>query len=174
MKLPFQNTYWVVEGKFMAGMYPGGFSETAILNRMRDLADHGIRSIVNLTDPDEEMDYFTTIYSEFCERFEEIYCKEMGHVRYIIRDMDIPDIELMKDILDKIDQEIESGKPVYLHCIGGTGRTGTVVGCYLLRHNMVAGDKVFEKIHLLRGDGKESPETEEQRRFVLNWGEGKM
>ena len=171
MKLPFQNTYWVIEGKLMAGMYPGGFSETSILNRLQGLSDHGIRSMINLTDPEEEINYFTTIYSELCERFEEIYCRDLRHSRFIIKDMDIPSIELMKIILDKIDENIEQGHPVYLHCIGGTGRTGTVVGCYMLRHKIISKDKVFEKIHILRGDGKESPETEEQRQFVLNWDE---
>ena len=169
MKLPFENTYWVVEGKLLAGMYPGGFSDTNILNRMKKLSDLGIKSIINLTDEDEEINYFTMIYSNKCEKSEEIYCRELLHTRFRIKDMDIPSKELMKDILDKIDEDISNGHPIYLHCIGGTGRTGTVVGCYMIRHNIVGKNEVFEKIHLLRGDGKESPETEEQRQFVLNW-----
>ncbi|MDA3886422.1 MAG: dual specificity protein phosphatase family protein [Candidatus Delongbacteria bacterium] len=169
MKLPFQNTYWVIEGKLMAGMYPGGFSEASILHRMQDLSELGIKSIINLTDVEEEINYFTMIYSDQCERFEEIYCRELLHTRYKVKDMDIPSRELMENILDKIDEDITNGHPVYLHCIGGTGRTGTVVGCYLLRHKMVTKEEVFEKILLLRGDGKESPETEEQRQFILNW-----
>jgi len=171
MKLPFQNTYWVIEGKLMAGMYPGGFSETSILNRMQDLTDLGIKSLINLTDSEEEINYFTIIYNKFCERFEEIYCKDLFHTRFKIKDMDIPTKDLMKQILDKIDENIANNHPVYLHCIGGIGRTGTVVGCYMFRHNMVSKDNVFDKIQLLRGDGKESPETEKQRQFVLNWDE---
>ena len=109
------------------------------------------------------------IYNDKCERFEEIYCRELLHTRFKIKDMDIPSKDLMTKILDKIDEDIANGHPVYLHCIGGIGRTGTVIGCYMLRHNLVSKDEVFEKIYLLRGDGKESPETEEQRQFVLNW-----
>ncbi|MBN2789235.1 MAG: dual specificity protein phosphatase family protein [Candidatus Delongbacteria bacterium] len=171
MKLPFQNTYWVIEGKLMAGMYPGGFNAASILNRMLSLSDLGIRSMINLTEADEEINYFTTIYSEYCEKFEDIHCNNLKHTRYIIKDMGIPDKDLMKKILDKIDKDLKQDTPVYLHCIGGTGRTGTVVGCYMLRHKMATKENVFEKIHLLRGDGKESPETEEQRQFVLNWDE---
>lgn len=155
----------------MAGMYPGGFSDTSILNRMQELSDLGIRSLINLTDPEEEINYFTIIYNNYCERFQEIYCKELVHTRFKIKDMDIPTKDLMRKILDKIDKDIQKSHPVYVHCIGGTGRTGTVIGCYLLRHKLVNKNEVFEKIHLLRGDGKESPETEEQRQFVLNWDE---
>lgn len=171
MKLPFHNTYWVIEGKLMAGMYPGGFSDSSILERMLSLTELGTKSIINLTDEEEEINYFTMIYSDKCERFEEIYCKELKHTRFKIKDMDIPTKNLMKKILDKIDEDIGDGHSVYLHCIGGTGRTGTVVGCYMLRHNLVSKKEVFEKIHLLRGDGKESPETKEQRQFVLDWDE---
>ena len=171
MKLPFQNTYWVIEGKLMAGMYPGGFSDESILQRMQSLSSLGVKSIVNLTEEEEEINYYTMTYSDKCERFEEIYCRELLHTRFKIKDMDTPTKDLMKKILDKIDEDLENDHPVYLHCIGGTGRTGTVVGCYMLKHKMAAKDEVFEKIHLLRGDGKESPETEEQRQFVLNWDE---
>ena len=172
MKLPFQNTYWVIEGKLMAGMYPGGFSDASILHRMQSLSELGIKSIINLTDEEEEINYFTMIYNDKCKRFEEIYCRKLLHTRFKIKDMDIPSKELMVKILDKIDEDISNGHPVFLHCIGGTGRTGTVIGCYMLRHNLVTKDEVFKKIHLLRGDGKESPEPDEQRQFVLNWDEG--
>ena len=169
MKLPFQNTYWVIEGKLLAGMYPGGFSDASILHRIQNLSELGIKSIINLTDEEEEINYFTLKYSNFLERYGDISGKKMEHTRFEIKDMDIPTKELMNNILDKIDENIGQGHPVYLHCIGGTGRTGTVIGCYMLRHKLVSKDKVFEKIHLLRGDGKESPETKEQRRFVLDW-----
>ena len=49
------------------------------------------------------------------------------------------------------------------------GRTGIVVGCYLIRHGLIEKVDVFEKIKLLRGDGKDIPITEEQNQFVLSW-----
>lgn len=169
MRLPFQNTYWVIEDKFMAGMYPGGFTEIAVLDRMLSLANHGIKTVVNLTHRDEEINYFSNSYSDECMKFEDIYCREFRHYRFSIKDMDIPNEVQMKDILDLIDLELKSNRGVYLHCIGGTGRTGTVVGCYLIRHGMADRENVFEKIRLLRKDGKQSPETKEQEAFIMNW-----
>ena len=40
----------------------------------------------------------------------------------------------MAGLLDAIDTAMRDGKTVYLHCWGGVGRTGNVVGCSLVRH----------------------------------------
>jgi protein-tyrosine phosphatase len=76
--------------------------------------------------------------------------------------------------LDTIDAARNGG--VYVHCWGGVGRTGTVVGCWLLRHGMATPDNVIETIRLLRRADpvrghRPSPETPEQRRFILDWRE---
>ena len=64
-------------------------------------------------------------------------------------------------------------KPVYVHCWGGKGRTGAVVGCYLVRHGFAAGNDVIEKIKELRKNTEDfsdpSPETKEQINMVINW-----
>jgi protein-tyrosine phosphatase len=61
---------------------------------------------------------------------------------------------------------------VYVHCFGGIGRTGTVVGCYLVRHGADAETALAEIARRRQGtpDGyRRSPETNEQRQFVLTW-----
>ncbi len=75
-------------------------------------------------------------------------------------------------ILDSIDAALNAGHVVYFHCWGGVGRTGTVAGCYLVRHGM-SGEGALHRIAELRqgtSDGwKRSPETLEHRRMVLEW-----
>jgi protein-tyrosine phosphatase len=51
-----------------------------------------------------------------------------------IMDLSVPTERHLTRILNQIDMCIKHGKPVYVHCWGGIGRTGTVVGCYLMRH----------------------------------------
>jgi len=79
-------------------------------------------------------------------------------------------------ILNQIDMCIKYDKPVYVHCWGGKGRTGTVVGCYLARHGMVAGKDVIEMIKTLRKNTEDfsdpSPETSKQIKMVINLGKG--
>ena len=61
-----------------------------------------------------------------------------------------------------------------LHCFGGIGRTGTVVGCYLVRHGAEPEAALAEIARRRQGtpDGyRHAPETDEQRRLVLTWRE---
>jgi protein-tyrosine phosphatase len=48
-------------------------------------------------------------------------------MRIPVRDVDIPSPDTMRSILDAIDSAIDRCQPVYVHCWGGRGRTGTVV-----------------------------------------------
>jgi protein-tyrosine phosphatase len=61
----------------------------------------------------------------------------------------------------------------YVHCWGGIGRTGTVVGCWLVAREGLTTDAALQRIAELRKDtpdrGLGSPETKLQRRFVLQW-----
>jgi protein tyrosine/serine phosphatase len=65
---------------------------------------------------------------------------------------------------------------VYVHCVGGIGRTGTVVGCWLIRHGMQPEQAFRHLAQLYKTSGQSlynphSPETEEQARFILDWKE---
>jgi hypothetical protein len=65
---------------------------------------------------------------------------------------------------------------VYLHCWGGTGRTGTAVGCHLVRTGK-SGSEALATIaelwqtvsEMKRRDFPESPQTRAQRAFVEGW-----
>jgi len=94
-------------------------------------------------------------------------------LRVPIPDTSIPRIETMKRILDEIDAAIKQGKPVYAHCWGGKGRTGTVVGCWLIRHGKATAGDVLSVIQELRKNDptrfEPSPENERQRWMVKSW-----
>jgi len=74
-------------------------------------------------------------------------------------------------VLDAIAGDLQIGKTVYVHCWGGIGRTGTVVGCHLVERGRT-GQEALETIRALRSsvpDLRLSPETKAQRQMVINW-----
>ena len=79
----------------------------------------------------------------------------------------------MIEILNLIDEYNSKNKIVYVHCWGGVGRTGTVVGCYLKGHGIADNNNVLNQIDTLKINtpiaSRMSPETIEQQDFILSW-----
>ena len=166
---PIPNSYWLPGGMVCAGEYPGHWSARERVGR---LLDAGIRSFVDLTEECDPLDsYDGIVRAAAAERGIEVAWKRMG-----VRDMDIPPRNQMAAILDHIDGEVAAGRRVYVHCWGGVGRTGTVVGCHLVRHGC-SGAAALDRIAMLwrtmsadkRSSFPESPQTPAQRRFVRDW-----
>jgi predicted protein tyrosine phosphatase len=166
---PIADSYWVLPGRLLAGEYPGAWSEEQARQKLGYLLDAGVTYFINLTEAGE---YGLKPYSPLLPELEALRGMDVEHHRRPIRDMDTPTAGEMDSILDAIDKALASGKTVYVHCYGGIGRTGTVVGCYLARHG-TPGEKALEQIARWREgtpDGwRASPETGEQRQMVLDW-----
>jgi hypothetical protein len=173
--VPYSRSYWVVPGRLLAGCYPGSEDRQEAAKKLTGLIDRGIRTVINLTEPDE-FNWAGRAFAGYEEQMATI-AASIGHTveftRMPIRDTWVPSRIEMIRILDRIDASIESRKPVYVHCWGGRGRTGTVVGCYLIRHGLASGLNIMQYIADLRKDTDDaymmSPETTQQVDMVLSW-----
>jgi len=179
LAVPYPRSYWVVPGKFLAGYYPGSRNSVMVEAKLKGLLAHGIRHIVNLME-ENERNFSGKRFVPYEGMLKEIAEKMNIPIKIVhqpIRDMDVPAAETMVAILDQIDRATQRNSMVYLHCWGGRGRTGTVVGCYLARHGMGVGEGALELLSELRQRDPishlSSPETEIQAEFVRSWPQGK-
>jgi predicted protein tyrosine phosphatase len=169
-QLPFPDSYWVIPGRLLAGEYPGAAEEHAARKKLVSLLHCGINAILNFTEEDELVDYDAWLKDEAADFGLEVEVKRMP-----IRDFSTPSVVEMMAILNQIDEWLNAGKTVFVHCYGGIGRTGMVVGCYLVRKGMPPRQALQRIAELRRGtpDGwRRSPETDQQVEFLLNWRNG--
>lgn len=169
-RLP-NDAYWVEPGRIMAGPYPGARDPAQVEPKLAALLDVGIRTFIDLTEEDEGLDPYAEVARDVAvERGVEI-----AHRRFPVQDVSIPTAELMREALAAIRATARDGALPYIHCWGGVGRTGTVVGCLLIEDG-AAPDQVIARIRLLRAGTnrapRRSPETEAQEQFVLAWAAG--
>lgn len=141
--------------------------------KLQALIRCGMLTFIDLTHPEDRMPG----YSHFLEDEANGYMVQTSCFQHPIADYGTCPPAEMRVILDKIDESIAAQKPVYLHCIAGIGRTGTVVGCHLVRHGF-SGDGALAEIKRLRSGmpngWARSPEADEQVNFILNWGKNKL
>lgn len=166
---PIPESYWVEPERLLAGEYPGKFEQEQTRRRVDALIQSGFTTFIDLTKPGETVAYDRILLDEA-----RLYGVQVKHLRFAIGDFGLPTPELMKQILDTLDAELEAGRKVYLHCWGGIGRTGTTVGCYLVRRGRSGEEALRQLAEWWRSVPKSqihlrSPETQEQADFIRNW-----
>ncbi len=165
------DCYWVLPGRFLAGQYPARVGMPDAASRLDALLTAGIDSFISLAEADEMSDYRPLLGQRASMRGVSVDC-----ITYPIVDLGLPEPGTMRLILDAIDQTLAEGHRIYLHCVGGIGRTGMAVGCYLVRHGRM-GSEAVQQIHdYWRAEPARryiplSPETPAQVQYVLNWRE---
>ncbi len=133
---------WIVEGKLLASVYP----ELEYLRYLHE--QEGIGLAVNLTEGSWDRDWSSGSGIE---------C-----IHFPVEDMTIPDKMELRKVLERID--MHEG-PVMVHCAAGIGRTGTLIGVYLVHHGM----DPMDAIRTVRKKRPGSIQTLSQEALIINW-----
>lgn len=175
MNLPFPRSYWVEPGRLLAGFYPGDRDPVAIDRKLTALLDCGISRFLNLMEPDE-LDHSGKPFVQYEARLHELAAQRQRAVecwRFPIVDRSVPTSAEMNAILDTLTGALASGENVYVHCWGGRGRTGTVIGCYLRRARNLSGPEALAILaKLTEHEAKTfwpAPEMPGQRAYIESW-----
>ncbi|NDG40026.1 MAG: hypothetical protein EBY28_11760 [Betaproteobacteria bacterium] len=168
---PHDNCYWLLPGRVMAGEYPGLADPQQQSRRLEAMVGAGVCVVVDLTDPSEGLPPYVDALRATAQGAA-IQCQ-----RFPIKDFSVPEAKTMRRILDAVDAALAAGDTVYLHCHGGIGRTGTVVGCWLVERGFTSAQALALiaakwRVMAKRHRSPESPETAEQREFIAAWASG--
>lgn len=123
--------------------------------------DAGVEVVVSVLSPDEELELGLSDETRVVE------AKGLQFVSFPIKDYDVPNCkDSLRQLVNDVDELLEHGRNVGIHCRAGIGRSSVVAACLLVNHGENV-DVSFQKISIARGAAV--PDTIAQRRWVGNF-----
>lgn len=96
------------------------------------------------------------------------YAEQGFQVRYLpIPDQGTTRPDAMNAALLWMDDLVQNGKNVLIHCVGGLGRSGTVAACYLTEYFQLDADEAIEFVRQARS--RRAVENNRQAEFVHDY-----
>jgi ADP-ribosyl-[dinitrogen reductase] hydrolase len=161
------HAWWVERPAILAGEYPGSPEPVRASQKVHVLIDAGVRTFVDLTSPEDRL----APYALHVEQAADDRRLDLRHLRFPIPDLGTTTDDEYERAIGAIDAATARGG-VYVHCWGGVGRTGTVVGC-LLAEGGADYQTVLGQLRAMRAGtrkaGRWCPETDEQHAVVARW-----
>ncbi|MBR3455373.1 MAG: DUF1810 family protein [Bacteroidaceae bacterium] len=161
---PITNSYKVNEQIF-AGEYPRNKDLESSQTKLKQFETFGITHFIDLTEEGELGAYSDMLHPG------------ATHLRFPIRDVSVPkSMEGVHKLVDYIIDTVSSdpSAKVYIHCWGGVGRTGLIVGCLLAQLCKLDYKDALSKLEELFNDCPKSeyrttPETADQHQFIADF-----
>lgn len=177
---PLPNSYWatpyLVACEFpYCPLTPADIARKKTKQKLDALLLAGVRTFIDLTEPHELFPYYPHLESR-CQLLG-IDPKEVEYHNFPIRDRSLPEsVDFVRKILDVLRDNEKRGRICAVHCRGGIGRTGLVVGCWLVESGVARDGQ--HALQLIAEEWKMvekckrfpcSPETGPQFEFVKNF-----
>ena len=130
---------WLIENKLAGSGIPTSIDE------IRWVIEQGIKSIVTVRE----------------EPLDDEWVKDVKYLHVISNDMGVPKSNDLLAAVDFIHKRLTHNEPVLVHCLAGLGRTGTLLACYLIKHQKMSADDAMQKVREERSGSIQSYPQEE-------------
>ena len=161
---PLPRSYWV-DDHLIAGAYPGAPGDAEADDKVRALVGAGVTLFLDLTTPEDRLRPYEALLAKIDSP------ANIRRVALPVPDLSVAPHATVEEALRLLDAEAAAGGISYVHCWGGIGRTGTIIGCYLARS--IGGEAALAALAQLRTASadahRSSPETAGQADFVRRW-----
>ena len=162
----------------MAGAYPAHPKDKEHREIITSLIGCGITDFMNLV-WDNETGMGGKSFRKYIDDYRDAAPQGMRPElhKFPIPDEGVPEEDYMIRILDKLDELLRIGRVPYIHCWGGKGRTGTVVGCWLVRNKYASPEGALFRLKELTAEQMEffwpTPGDPDQEDRITSWAPGK-
>lgn len=161
---PILNSFKVLD-RLYAGEYPRDLDDLKSLAKMKQFERFGITHFIDLTEEGELRPYA------------DLLTVTMQHMRFPIRDVSTPEsTDAVHNLIQQINMILSTNtsNKIYIHCWGGVGRTGVIIGCLLAEIYQTDFQQTMEMLRHLFLDCPKSayrntPETREQCAFIAKY-----
>ncbi len=162
MNKPIEYSYSVTE-RVYAGEHPLYSRHTTLPeDRIAQFIEFGITDFLDLTVKGEAQEY------------ERILPHSIRKFSYPVKNFEAPEsVQSLMEAFAGLELLFieQSDSKLYIHCLGGVGRTGTIVACYYIYFEHLSFDEAIAKMRKQymqspRSRIMDSPETSRQMAFV--------
>lgn len=166
---PNPNSYWITPS-LLAGEYPHFIDELTQQSPLPVYLAQGFSYFIDLRQYETSPEYYHLALPSHSP----LTGLPIIYQNMPIKNFDVPHSkQAMQLILETINEAIDAGHKVYVHCWAGIGRTGTVMGCYLTERGYTGEEAVSVLQQFWRQCAKssytQSPETSAQVQWIKEW-----
>ena len=149
-RIVLDRFHWIVPQQLAGCSLPGRIAE--LPEDLAELREKGIGAVASLT--------------EFPLEPRAIRSAGLEWRHFPIDDFSIPTIDQAREFCRWTDEQIAAKRAVAVHCFAGLGRTGTMIGCWLVREPGARTEQVLTRLRRIEPG---FVQTAQQEAFIAVW-----